>query len=434
MINENKYRKGSSLLVAILIMGVLTVMILGLSNLVIREIRQTSDIVSSGQAYYAAESGVENALLDLNNSLPGYETGKANGKYSVWQYGVFGNKNNSNTSSIDGNNANFRYQIRNQGDSYPYFDDDKPIFLNSGVAVTKSTLYDVNGETSNLEKTYNVLPLNQTATIPLFSDCGDGKINNVDDFLLEYYVDFKLPSTVRGSLQDFDILRWKVFGQSNDKNGNTTEAISDFYPAHDSSKASNPVCIGTNQSIAGNVQCILPVNNNQNEVAQGWSYARECYATDAGFAVAGGGLSGIANKCNIQTFIKNHKKNYLTITNFVNPDIIDLSNPTLKSNAANIYYRVVAKGNNCSNNDNSPLPREYAFISADGYAANSTVKQSLEVKLKLNSFLPVFDFSIYRTDTSDTKDSPSGESALKSEQIFKREPTLSNKLGKMTGL
>ena len=71
-------KNGSSLIIVILIMGILMILTVGLSGLAIREIGQTAGIVKAGQAYYAAEAGIENALLELENSFPGYETEKNN--------------------------------------------------------------------------------------------------------------------------------------------------------------------------------------------------------------------------------------------------------------------------------------------------------------------------------------------------------------------
>ncbi len=399
--------RASSLVVAVLVMGILITLTLGLSNLVIREIRQTSDAVAAARAYYAAEAGVENALLDLSRSLPGYETPKADGASYSWVTGKF-----SAGSAVA---ADFRYQIRNQGNAYPYFDPDKPYFMEPDNAVPVNVLYDLHPE-----YTYNVLPLNKTVTIPLFTDCGNGTVNNVEDFLLQYYVDFDLDPNItlpghenkklNAKLQDFDVLRWKLFGEptrSGDKG--KTEAISDFYPAHENDIPSQPVCLGTDSSLASlyDSSCILGLLNPDNRnlpTEASWSIARECYASDAGFG-AGHSLSeytDIMKDCSINTFIGSHTKNYLTLTNIVNPDIIGISNVELRKSRANIYYRIIAKGGVIGSSCGSatPLPREYAEISADGFAGGGLVKQSIDVKMKLNSFLPVFNFSLYRTDTT----------------------------------
>jgi type II secretory pathway pseudopilin PulG len=406
-----KIRRGSALLVAMLVMGILITITLGLSALIIGEIRQTGDMVAAGKAYYAADAGVENALLDLHEHLPGYQTTNSQNTEG-WI------KSDENDISLS-----YRYQIRNQGNSYPYFDKDKPIYLQPGVASTKDFLY--NSQSPDMAaNTYNVLPLHGTVTIPLFVDCGDGvNFKDVKNFMLQYYVNFNLPSKISGQLQYFDILRWKLFGEPSGLPGKT-DAISDFYPAGNQDSAINPVCIGSDFSMLENYHCTpavakyvpdLPDSvadwsalNKQvtDDFSQAWGAARECYTTDAGIGIGSiKGDTGIQKDCSMSTFMKTHKKNYLTITNVVNPQIIDISNPDEQAAAANIYYRIVAEkdpAGSCpgeTSGGEDVMTREYAEISADGYASGGAVTQSIDVKLKLNSFLPVFNFSLFRTNT-----------------------------------
>jgi hypothetical protein len=415
-------RKGSALLVAMLIMAILMTITLGLSALVVGEIRRTADVVAAGKAYYAAEAGTENALLDLHEHLPGYQTTNVLGNVDGW------------IESAKDDNLNYRYRIKNQGNSYPYFDPDKPVFLQPGVGI-KST--QVKG--SNPQATYNILPLHQTVTIPLFVDCGDGTYGDID-FMLQYYVNFKVDTT-RFQVADggdlmskFDILRWKLFGQPLATNVpadqvGRTDAISDFYPVTGLAVPKNPVCIGSNFSMLDddpNYTCIalavdtfgdLPDTIDFSGLSQddiitstfenSWGAARECYTTDSG--LGNEGEPGIQKNCSMSAFMEQHTRNYLTITNVVSPQIVGITNPTPEEQAAkaNIYYRVIAakktNGHQCSNSSSAAssediMVREYADISSDGYASNKGVTQSIDAKLKLNSFLPVFNFTLFRTD------------------------------------
>jgi hypothetical protein len=412
--NLLKKEKGSALLVTILVMAILMTITLGLSTLVVSEIRQTGDVVAAGKAYYAAEAGMENALLDLHEHLPGYQTKNIPTDAEGWV-------------TFTDDNLDYRYRIRNQGDSYPYFDSDEPVFLQPGVGLTVAQVKQLAPEA-----TYNALPLHQTVTVPLFVDCGDGNYMDVKRFLLEYYVKFKLPPEISGKLSAFDILRWKLFGQPSRAvmpgQSARTDAISDFYPATDNASATLPVCIGSDHSMLDKYGCIAPVVNYSGDLPQdvpdwskvtgavgasfdaAWGAARECYTDDSG-GVVGSTVAGsdekIQKNCSIGTFMEGHTKNYLTITNVVNPDIIDLTNPDAQSRAANIYYRVVAEkdpANQCpgasADSSSDVMVRESADISADGYANGKTVTQSVNAKLKLNSFLPVFNFSLFRTDPS----------------------------------
>ena len=235
-------------------------------------------------------------------------------------------------------------------------------------------------------------------------------------------------------LSSFDILRWKLYGEPLNTPGKT-DAISDFYPAHDLNNANQPVCIGNNWDLDPN--CLKPIAElvtdkigsnvkngidsvpgqeiieNQNYFDK-WSMARECYQSEAGWYVTGD--AAIQKSCTIGSFVQSHTKNYLTLTNVINPGIIGVDNPSIRNSKAKIYYRLVAKDSSVcqkaitsdafklatydSNSSKTPLPREYAEISADGFAAGRSVKQSIDVRLKLNSFLPVFNFSLYRTDVN----------------------------------
>jgi len=403
-------KQGSALLVAILVMGVLLTLTLGLSTLVVREIRQTADIVAAGQAYFAAEAAMENALYDLAENLPGYEV--VDKIYPP--------------PGVEDDYLNYAYTIGNKGDKYPYFPEDEPVFLSPDIAVPSSVLYE-----NHPQRTYNVLPLNESVTIPLFTANDDGTVNDIDDFLVEYYVNFDLADVTKFQplfqnsngqplkLEDFDIMRWKVFGNpcNNDcSHPDTlkTDAISDFYPAVTGVSAERPVCIGTVQALSDFGEgCSAPVAEevkygNNSEVTKldlngkGFSFARECFLSEVTDPTVGSQKGeAILRKCTINQFIQTHSRNYVTLTNMVNPDIIGI-NPETTPQYANIYYRIVTSGGE----DNS-IVREYADIKADGFSREGSVQQSINAKLRMSSFLPVFNFSLYRTDTSsDENDSP----------------------------
>lgn len=414
------FKAGSSLVVVLLIMSVLLTLTIGVSNLVIKEIRQTSDLVASGQAYYAAEAGIESALYDLSEGLPGYET-----------IGVVGADDDGWVEiGKGGKGLQFNYKIANKGDKIPYFPEEEPIFLPDGGAFTRDLLY-----TQMPEETYNVLGLNESVTIPLFTADEDGGYEDVKDFLVQYYVDFDIDSDVKkqlgtaGVLQNFDVMRWKVFGNPGTKAQSNvyflkTDAISDFYPAMEGDGAGNPVCIGSDTALfsealsdiggdSGNNcgygnYCQFPTTSvflgQGTQPKQLWSFARECYKNEVTTTAGVGNQKGdtdVYEDCSISGFIGNHSRNYVTLTNIVNPGIVG-KDPLTQVEDMNIYYRVIAK----PGADNPKLVRESADIKADGFASDGKVKQSIDVKLKSSSFLPVFNFSLYRTKTNGGKDSP----------------------------
>lgn len=366
-------KSGSALLIAILIMGVLMTLTLGLSDLVIREIAQTRDIVTAGQAYFGAEAGVENALLDLQQHFPGYETEN---------YQTFQQKD----LALD-----YKYRILNQGDKIPYLDPDQPIYLGPDQApVSPNEVYKLNPQA-----TYHALALNESAVIPLYVDDGKGNYNDVQDFLIQYYADFgsSKEGWLVNNIEKVDILRWKLFGRPclsqpctpdavDPSKAAQTDAISDFYPTASGANPSQPVCLGTDSSIDNS--CFIPQTENGVMNA-----ARECYQTDAG----GLGGNDIQSLCTISEFVKGHTQNYVILTNIINPDVINASNLELEQNKkkTTIYYRIIAK-------PGQKLVRQEASISADGYSGNRSIKQSIDVNIASGSFLPVFNFSLYHTE------------------------------------
>lgn len=390
-------KPGSALLVAILVMGILLTLTLGLSDLVIREIRQTSDVVAAGKAYFSAEAGIENALLDLHENLPGYETVHPSDPSNQYV---------SLEDAATGLDA--RYRILNKADKVPYFDPDKPIFLGpSQVPTNVNFVY-----SDHPEATYNELPLSESVVIPLYSAKEDGTADRVDDFLIEYYfnyqdIDLNIAGLQTNDLRNLDILRWKIFGKpdpalvSDSSAAARTDAISDFFPAAYDASSNTPMCIGTDDTLAptgAGQGCLFPVlaSSAYSTDANLWGAARECYATDSGSA--GGALANIQKACTIKNFIEGHVQNYLVLTNVINPDVIM---PGLNINTAEakqklkIFYRVVAR----PGEGEPKLVREAASISADGYASNRQVQQSIDVKINQSSFLPVFNFSLYHTKT-----------------------------------
>lgn len=426
----NGGQSGSALLITLLMLGVLMTLVLGISTLVIREIAVTQSIVDANKAYYSAEAGVENALLQLSLNKPGYEpTGLVVFPPTPLPPGY--------VLPYDPN-FKYEYDISNTSDHVPGFSETKPIFVEPAVvdggtegplvdckisdakspfalAFTKDKLY-----SDCVRATFRKLALNETDIIPLFSAKDGGGTNEVNDFLVEYYLNIKNGSGLWGEftglpLNQFDVLRWKIYGQPKADDGiQRTESIADFYPGIENNGPNSPVCIGTYSEIGSKDGCLYPSLSKAppgvldpsvelNDVTL-WSAARECYQTDAGVGVTGGALikgttQGDSTGCSMRDFIDNHKENYLILTNMVNPNIVGISNIHDPSQLAraDIYYRVVARKAEPGETDVPKLVKDFATISAQGYAAAGQVVKSLEVQYKAPGFLPVFNFSLYKT-------------------------------------
>ncbi len=457
--SEAGARRGSALLITLLLLGILMTLALGVSSLVIREIVVTQSVVDANKAYYAAEAGVEHALLGLNRKLAGYEPV---GEFSP------PSENDNGGSGSGGGEANpalasqtvravdpdyaFSYSTSNKTDAVPGFPDDEPIFVEQvavsgeggslvadcrpagartpfALALNKQQFYE-----QCPRATYRKLGLNETHIIPLFSTDDSGQPQNVNDFLVQYYLNVRDGSQFYGALKDlrlesFDVLRWKLYGKPLVDSGvQRTESIADFYPGVTNNGPLSPVCIGTDATIravttnvisgAQGESCIFPSLSKKPPAAEDvdlaadlndvtlWSAARECYMTDAGLGVTGGALIkgttvGDPTGCQMRDFIDSHRENYLILTNMVNPTVLGVAN--LKDPdqlaRADIYYRVLARKPE-PGADPASVPRlvkDFAEISSFGSSAAGRAVKSLSVRYKAPGFLPVFNFSLYKT-------------------------------------
>jgi len=401
-------REGTALLVAMWVMGVLIAVSLVLSSLVLREIRVTAGVLDGGRAYYAAESGVEVALYNLNNELPGWETeGK---KYVPIQldddYRVVG-----------------EYRVDNTCTAYPCFDGD----------------FDQKSAETDLSSFYDVLDLNQSITIPLFvvKNINGVKTNvPVDHFSVEFYAnfnprtDFKIndPKALN-FLSSWDVLRWKIYGIN--KILKRTDSISDFtalsmvdlggddeeFPTNrelpawfgtiscseipDGDRYTSKISCGKYAELYGSddIEIVKTKGQEANVYAGtcGPTKAREFYeyaGTDK--------LQAIVPCKPIESFLKAHEFSYLTLTNLMNPAVFkNASQPggfteLERLSKSKIFYRIeLYAAPSAGELAGNEIVREFADITANGYSGKS--KQSISVKMQRGSFMPVFNFSLYST-------------------------------------
>lgn len=393
-------KNGSALLVALLVMGVLISISLALSTLILREIRITGEALDSGRAYYSAESGIEVALYNLNNQLPGWETE---------------NKDYVLLKIDDEYRSVAEYKVDNTCTAYPCFD--------SGFE------FDSLGD-KDFFAYYDVLGLNQSITIPLFV-VKNGVEVPVSDFTVEFFAPFnpmedfndELKATLGANLQGWDILRWKIFGLSENGGQKFTESISDFtalskvnYAVDDksnfSTNAKNPSWFGS-VSCSGrdvsdkpryepDVECIgysgdtqmIYDSSQKSAIYAGIcdnKSAREYYDYSGDREIDS---EDIKDCYPIGDFLSSHSLNYLTLTNLMNPSVFDSGLGTdVIAELSKLYFRVeLFSGEAGSGNQ---TVREYADITSNGYSGDS--KRSINVKIKRGSFMPVFNFSLYST-------------------------------------
>lgn len=435
----NKIRnnqQGSSLLVALLIMGVLMALALILSRLIFREIAINKDVIDSGKAYYAAESGVEIALYEISNNLPGWEPNT-----------VFSDNNEEvgigdqeadvardfKTIPIDPEfEAVGEFRVKNRCNTYPCFDAEE---------------YEFQG--TSPKAFYDVLELNESITIPLFviEEGPDGPIERrVKDFTVEFFGTFNPDQDLNFNpreLSGWNVLRWKIAGARTDNYA--TESISDFSAFTNvqvggdqfATNAEFPSWFGTvscsgpaaSGRITDLIQCleyaqsdpqIVTADNLAEFIAENPQYADElanvnltgqasinfslCSNTEAKefnqYSYFGEEAEFVAlNPCyKIKNFLEDHELNYLTLTNLINPSAFKVKNSEFNK----IYYRVelFVTDDQDFRNPGGLAPvaetvREEAEITSHGYSGD--VKQTLSVKLPRGGFVPVFNFSLYST-------------------------------------
>lgn len=313
-----KQHNGSSLLIALIVMGILMTLALGVSDILIGTLKDKRLLLDKTKAWYAAESGIEQALLKAAENLPGFEENKKSE-----------------------NGLNYTYSI---------------------AATTAQIPPKKSYEIQFPEDTYASLPLNESVTVPLF------KSEKEEDRVTHFRVDYYLSPNVKisGGIvpNELDILRWKIFGLAND---GVMEVISEFIPANQGNDAESPTCFGTRTG------CYV--------------YAKFYKRT---LNISGATEFNIIQKFPIETFLQEHKQNFLVITNIVNTDMISGSlSPSDKRKLADIKYRVVEEDGLAR----FTLP--IIKISADGFSGEA--KQSLDLDLPREKFLPVFNYALYRT-------------------------------------
>lgn len=397
-------KRGTALLVALLVMGVLMSISLALSTLIIREISTTKDVIDSGRAFYAAESGVEIALYKLDNTLPGWDTEKAYIPLELdSEYNVVG-----------------EYLVNNKCKSYPCFD--------GGYEYTSSP-----------NAYYNVLDLNESVTIPLFTVDMNESEQPVTDFTVEFYMkldpetDLKISGTGVDykAVSGWDVLRWKIFGIGKvGAAAGKTVSISDFTAISTMDTDYGDESFNTNAlypSWFGTTECDLaksgrvtdqidckPIASNPEEfddplmvshIIKGVCSnleAREYY--DYASAENGKLAKNDLKFCYpIYQFLDPTKNrlNYLTLTNMVNPAVFKdatqlVAMGKVPEELYKLYYRVEFFNEDGTAADTE---RNEAEITSNGYSGD--VKQSVSVKIRKGEVMPVFHFSLYSTYKND---------------------------------
>lgn len=337
-------KKGSALLVALVFTGLLTLVTIGVSALISRETRLIKNIIDGNTAYYAAESGIELAMLDVQENEPGFEIREEN---------VVG--------LADGLEIKFAVLARTS---------QLPI-----LADYERRLLNLNSNVFGLKNAFAELPLNASVKVP-FTD-------ELKNFRLEYYFPLaKEFDPVR--LSQIDVLRFKLFGK-NTEGG--IDSLNDFLPANNGDAgitgltAENPATSGTQGHWNNGIY--FPADPERLDGSQ------KCAAT---------GLDSDKQCMTFANFLATHTDNYLVISNLLDSSKLSRIVDTDFPGATSLYYRIIDIENQQNSIGLGNLVSPTAKINASGEYRGS--KQGLIVDVLPDNFLPIFDFALYRPKTS----------------------------------
>ncbi|MBI5755080.1 pilus assembly PilX N-terminal domain-containing protein [Candidatus Peregrinibacteria bacterium] len=240
------------------------------------------------------------------------------------------------------------YEIRGEkGDAN---DDGKNDFQFSIPSLSSSAGGSVPCDFDLKGKPWGTLSLNESVAFPLFRDNGSGGEEKILQFTVEYQLDSPSSDPV-------DALSWKIFGLT--PTNDTTEAMSGYLQAEKNKGSS------FNEASEANFQTCIE-----------------------------GGLCSFDENYEISKFLKNHRNNYLVLTNLINIPETTIVNP----DDYKLSFRLIERGGDA-------LVCDTIRIEADGSAsdidsAEDRYRQNLNAELRLEDFLPVFDFALYRTAPS----------------------------------
>ena len=239
---------------------------------------------------------------------------------------------------------------------------DETLILDNGAEVTYSMVgtdsqVPCEHQCEDPDDCWLSLELQESVSLPLFKDDGAGARADLEFFNMDYYVD----RTGVDTLVNGSVLRWKILGF--DDPGLQTEAISDVWDYYD----------------------------------PGTGYVSLSSETvNASFYDLTGPPYTYHDSYSVKTFLEDHFLNYLVLTN-----VVDLGSQPVGAQEEEynvIKLKVVAEDETLAHTAGEEAVCEYTYIAADGSSGDT--KQSIDVQVKLDSFLPVFDFVLYQTDTS----------------------------------
>lgn len=358
--NMNKLieKKGSALVMSLFFMAILVVLSFAVNYMLLNEVRSERNFLEGVKAYYSAEAGIEDALLQVSVSNAGVDIVD---KVDVAFVQEAMNLSSDEVENISG--SKYTYDVMSRGSYNPCpFEDEE-----GGFAVLKS---------------------GESVVIPLTGN---------DEFKVEYYIvntkyPFDTPNNNDPSwVMQNDVLRWKILGNRNDND--KLEAISEYIPIYDvNHNASNkPSTFGTDTDFPeykfGKYYDII---DGATFETSDLLYAGDFDPFANDFA-AGAFHYVFHAQYPIADFLSGHTNNQLVLTNYLNviPPTAPETELIYDADDYELYYRLTAP-------DRTDVACSAVQVIADGFSENEDFKQSIEVIRPLDQAAPFTDFVWYQ--------------------------------------
>lgn len=359
-------KRGSALVMALLFMMILIVLSFSVNFMLLSEIRSERNFLSGVAAYYAAEAGVESALLDVSFADAGEVVLGTTNEIAFVEDAY------SSYSAIDSDGQTYEYEVTVRSNGTP-----------------------CEFEPRN-EAGYGVLQTGESVMIPLNQISSGPTSFEVDYYILDTTSPFEVPSYV---MQHRDVLRWKIIGNRTSDNGKV-EAMSDYFPISsvNNNYPNNPTRFGTS-----NIENLDWYTGKYYDILEGAEFnTADLLYQDVNSYInnfAEGGFHYIFHSnYPITDFLANHENNTLVLTNFLN--VIDANEPDLDFAPASnyeLYYRV-HDGLEVDDPDAQSTACTAVKVSADGASSDGKFVQVLDIVKPLDQGVPVTDFVWYQRD------------------------------------
>ena len=356
---------------SLLFMTILIVLSFAVNVMILNEIRSEHNFLQGVKAYYSAEAGVEDGLLQVSLHNAGESIApQGNVDFVADAYTVA-------PSAFDEDDVNdvlqntYSYTVASRGAMNP-------------------CLFE-----SQTEQGYAKLEAGESVMIPLTDN---------DFFQVEYYVvnteyPYDTPNNNPSFVMQNDVLRWKILGNRvNGEHVGKVEGISEYIPVYgvNFNAPNSPSAFGTH-AFNGQVEY---QRGKYYDILDGVTFdtADSVYLEDSAFSdnFAEGGFHYVYHpQYEIQSFLGEHTNNVLMLTNYLN--VIPPTNSEVEliydANDYDLYYRIHDSGSN--RND---IACSAVQVSANGVSEDGTFRQSIDVIRPVDQASPVTDFVWYQRE------------------------------------